>query len=195
MCRPNCSTGRSDSIPYRNTRGQKRKWNITTQFHFNSHALVIDHNTSSLKSIQLHDSIEGLSQKIVSSTLHYIFHASRNYSFTMATLPRANNRIFFVKDSAENKIKLNGFTGLSLVTSIRHCNKHLSFRIIKLSSVLINPLRPIGSPVTHPQELTYELNWPDFAASPVLFGWLSRNFRHTVACINFLTYSDDHLCR
>ena len=43
-----------------------------------------------------------------------------------------------------------------------------------------NPLRPIGSPVTHEN---WPMNWPDFAASPALLGWPARN-RHTAACIH-----------
>ena len=43
----------------------------------------------------------------------------------------------------------------------------------------INPLTPIGSPVTHEN---WPMNWPNFAASPALLGWPARN-RHTAACI------------
>ena len=45
---------------------------------------------------------------------------------------------------------------------------------------MINPLTPIGSPVSHEN---WPMNWPNFAASPVLFGWPARN-RHTAACIH-----------
>ena len=48
------------------------------------------------------------------------------------------------------------------------------------SFVLYNPLRPIGSPVTHENLPT---NWPNFAASPALLCWPARN-RHTAACIH-----------
>ena len=48
------------------------------------------------------------------------------------------------------------------------------------SMVLVNPLTPIGSPVTHENLPT---NWPNFAASPALLGWPARN-RHTAACIH-----------
>ena len=44
----------------------------------------------------------------------------------------------------------------------------------------VNPLRPIGSPVTHENLPT---NWPNFSASPALLGWPARN-RHTAACIH-----------
>ena len=50
------------------------------------------------------------------------------------------------------------------------------FRVI----FIINPLRPIGSPVTHENIPT---NWPNFTASPALFGWPAHN-RHTAACIH-----------
>ena len=45
---------------------------------------------------------------------------------------------------------------------------------------LYNPLRTIGSPVTHEN---WPMNWPNFAASPALLGWPARN-RHTAACIH-----------
>ena len=44
----------------------------------------------------------------------------------------------------------------------------------------LNPLRTIGSPVTHEN---WPMNWPNFAASPALLGWPARN-RHTAACIH-----------
>ena len=44
----------------------------------------------------------------------------------------------------------------------------------------INPLRTIGSPVTHEN---WPMNWPNFAASPAFLGWPARN-RHTAACIH-----------
>ena len=45
---------------------------------------------------------------------------------------------------------------------------------------LYNPLRTIGSPVTHEN---WPMNWPNFATSPALLGWPARN-RHTAACIH-----------
>ena len=45
--------------------------------------------------------------------------------------------------------------------------------------ISLNPLTPIGSPVTHDN---WPMNWPNFAASPALLGWPARN-RHTAACI------------
>ena len=51
---------------------------------------------------------------------------------------------------------------------------------------LVNPLRPIGSPVTHEN---WPTNWPEFAASPTLFGWPACNCnRHTVACMHQFSY-------
>ena len=44
----------------------------------------------------------------------------------------------------------------------------------------VNPLRTIGSPVTHEN---WPMNWPDFATSPALLGWPARN-RHTETCIH-----------
>ena len=44
----------------------------------------------------------------------------------------------------------------------------------------VNPLRPIGSPVTHEN---WPMNWPNFAASPALRGWSACN-RHHAACIH-----------
>ena len=46
--------------------------------------------------------------------------------------------------------------------------------------MLNNPLRPIGSPVTHEN---WPLNWPDFATSPARYRWPARS-RHTVACMH-----------
>ena len=49
---------------------------------------------------------------------------------------------------------------------------------------LYNPLRTIGSPVTHEN---WPMNWPNFAASPALLGWPARN-RHTAACIHWSSH-------
>ena len=43
----------------------------------------------------------------------------------------------------------------------------------------INPLTPIGSPVTH---VNWPMKWPDFAASPAHLGWPARS-RHMHASI------------
>ena len=51
---------------------------------------------------------------------------------------------------------------------------------MQFSTNSYNPLRPIGSPVTHKN---WPMNWPNCAASPVLLGWPARN-RHTAACIH-----------
>ena len=48
------------------------------------------------------------------------------------------------------------------------------------SNKVHNPLRTIGSPVTHEN---WPMNWPNFAVSPALLGWPARN-RHTAACIH-----------
>ena len=49
------------------------------------------------------------------------------------------------------------------------------------SSILLNnPLRPIGSPVTH---VNWPMNWPDFAASPARLRWPARS-RYIVACMH-----------
>ena len=53
------------------------------------------------------------------------------------------------------------------------------YHMIK-SPDFINPLRTIGSPVTHEN---WPMNWPNFAAWPALLGWPARN-RHTAACIH-----------
>ena len=46
--------------------------------------------------------------------------------------------------------------------------------------LIVNPLTPIGSLVTHEN---WPTNWPNFAASPALRGWPACN-RHTAACIH-----------
>ena len=53
--------------------------------------------------------------------------------------------------------------------------------------MLTNPLRLIGSPVTHEN---WPTNWPDFAVSTKLFDWPAHN-RHTVAC----THRFSHILR
>ena len=58
--------------------------------------------------------------------------------------------------------------------------KSMIWRSIKPNIQSINPLTPIGSPVTHEN---WPMNWPNFAASPALLGWPARN-RHTAACIH-----------
>ena len=50
---------------------------------------------------------------------------------------------------------------------------------------LYNPLRPIGSPVTHEN---WPMNWPNFTVSPALLGWPARN-RHTAACIHRFSHT------
>ena len=49
-----------------------------------------------------------------------------------------------------------------------------------MHSTFNNPLRPIGSPVTHE---SWPMNWPDFAASPARVGRPARS-RHTLACMH-----------
>ena len=61
-----------------------------------------------------------------------------------------------------------------------HVNMKYFSEIIWNITLWVNPLWPIGSPVTHENLPT---NWPNFAASPALLGWPARN-RHTAACIN-----------
>ena len=59
-----------------------------------------------------------------------------------------------------------------------NCGMQLFYGFIWWMS--LNPLRPIGSPVTHEN---WPMNWPDFATSPALLGWPARN-RHTAACMH-----------
>ena len=53
-------------------------------------------------------------------------------------------------------------------------------KVCHTSEQKVNPLTPIGSPVTHEN---WPMNWPNFAVSPALLGWPARN-RHTAACIH-----------
>ena len=59
----------------------------------------------------------------------------------------------------------------------------------------INPLTPIGSPVTHEN---WPMNWPDFATSPARLGWPATQQTHCGIGMHasiFSTYSDDHPSR